>query len=649
MPVQLNGTTGYLRHDARVVTGFPFSIVFSLANDVATGPQNFCAAAQAAEFAEPYFAATFGSWGNNKFATHRHAGGTRQAQKTAAPHPNITTMQWGVVVFTSANSRTVYFGDSTGVTDTATGSDASAGHTVTLIGALKQNSAAASLFTKGHLAEVHFYGSALTSGDVGSVIGGALPETLGGWVDGWALQAFDAGGTYTSIGGSRTMTAVGGVSASGLTHPVTRGGDTTAPTLSSPTGAQTGASTASGTVSTNEATGTLYRLASTNATETVATIKAANITQAVTATGSQAVTFTGLTASTTYYAHYVHRDAAGNDSAAASSASFTTSAGGDVTAPVLTGSITVGAVTTSSIQMSWPAGSDNVAVVGYDVSSNGGSSYTQLGNVLTHTFTGLAPSTAYQLRVRARDAAGNLSAPVLSASQSTRHGVLGSVIRANTATGTHGPGLLYNDWDPGDDAKEFRALIVTPPASGTLVTYEDGSFELTGAANGNYSLVYRLFVDGVDLGTATASFAIGNAFALSPAGIASTNAFGTPSVSRVSAFSIAPAAIPRTNAFGAPSFTFSFPTAFSIAPAGIASTTAFGVLSAARVSAFSLAPSAIPSTTAFGTLAASFALPFEFALAPSAIPSAARFGTLTFTQAAPPTPRKPTFVYAATR
>ena len=195
--------------------------------------------------------------------------------------------------------------------------------------------------------------------------------------------------------------------------------DNTAPVLSSPTGTQTGANTASGTVSTNEGNGTLFRLASTNATESVATIKAAALTQAVAATGVQNVTFSGLTQNTTYFAHYVHTDAATNDSAAVSSASFTTAAGGDTTAPVLTGSITIGTVTSTSIQMSWPAGSDNVGIAGYDVSSNGGTSYTQLGNVLTHTFTGLTASTAYQLRVRARDAAGNTSTPVLSASQST--------------------------------------------------------------------------------------------------------------------------------------------------------------------------------------------------------------------------------------
>lgn len=97
-------------------------------------------------------------------------------------------------------------------------------------------------------------------------------------------------------------------------------------------------------------------------------------------------------------------------------------------------------------------------------------------------------------------------------------GVLGSVIRSTTATGAHGAGYLYNDWQAGDDDKEFRGLIVTPPDSGTLVAYEDGSFDFTAPADGSYSFTYRLFVDGADLGTATASVTIG-----APVGAIPTN------------------------------------------------------------------------------------------------------------------------------
>jgi hypothetical protein len=99
--------------------------------------------------------------------------------------------------------------------------------------------------------------------------------------------------------------------------------DVTAPILSSPTATQTGQTTADGTVTTDEGNGTLYYLVSTNATENLATVKA-GLSQAVSATGSQSVSVTGLTAATSYYLHYAHTDAAANDSNVVSSAQFTT-------------------------------------------------------------------------------------------------------------------------------------------------------------------------------------------------------------------------------------------------------------------------------------------------------------------------------------
>lgn len=93
-------------------------------------------------------------------------------------------------------------------------------------------------------------------------------------------------------------------------------------------------------------------------------------------------------------------------------------------------------------------------------------------------------------------------------------GVLGSTILSDTATGDFGAGYLYNDVDTGDENKEFRGLIVTPPSAGTFFAYEDGSFSLV-APDGAYTFVYRLYVDGVDLGTATANVTIGGAATVS--------------------------------------------------------------------------------------------------------------------------------------
>lgn len=108
--------------------------------------------------------------------------------------------------------------------------------------------------------------------------------------------------------------------------------DTVAPTLTSASASATSGTTSSGSVTTDEANGTLYWTTTTNASETATTVKAGS-SQAVTAAGAQSTSSTGLSPGTTYYTHFLHRDAAGNDSAVLSSASFAT--------PALSASITL--------------------------------------------------------------------------------------------------------------------------------------------------------------------------------------------------------------------------------------------------------------------------------------------------------------------
>lgn len=107
--------------------------------------------------------------------------------------------------------------------------------------------------------------------------------------------------------------------------------DGTPPTLTVPTGQKEGSFSGSGTVVTNEDNGDLYYWATTNSTETQAAILANNVKKSVTATGEQGVTFSGLSANTTYYAHYVHKDAAGNDSTEVHSGSWVTDVAGNFT------------------------------------------------------------------------------------------------------------------------------------------------------------------------------------------------------------------------------------------------------------------------------------------------------------------------------
>jgi hypothetical protein len=93
------------------------------------------------------------------------------------------------------------------------------------------------------------------------------------------------------------------------------------PVISSPTAASTGGTTGSGSVTTDNGTGTLYYIATTNATELAATIKAGS-SQAVSTTGVQNVSVSGLTEGLTYYIHYIQTSSDVLDSNVVSSGSF---------------------------------------------------------------------------------------------------------------------------------------------------------------------------------------------------------------------------------------------------------------------------------------------------------------------------------------
>lgn len=118
--------------------------------------------------------------------------------------------------------------------------------------------------------------------------------------------------------------------------------ETVAPILSSPTASSTGATTATVGVTTDENNGTLYVVLTGSATAPTATqvengqdhtgtaaAKSAN--QLVVSAGAKAFDLTGLTASTTYHAHFMHKDLSGNRSGVSTATSFTTGGTGDVT------------------------------------------------------------------------------------------------------------------------------------------------------------------------------------------------------------------------------------------------------------------------------------------------------------------------------
>ncbi|MBP2000447.1 chitinase [Paenibacillus shirakamiensis] len=86
----------------------------------------------------------------------------------------------------------------------------------------------------------------------------------------------------------------------------------------------------------------------------------------------------------------------------------TTPPTGDTTAPTAPASLTSTAKTATSVTLAWSASTDNVGVTGYNVYNGSTLSSTVTGT--TATVAGLTASTAYSFSVKAKDAAGNLSA-----------------------------------------------------------------------------------------------------------------------------------------------------------------------------------------------------------------------------------------------
>lgn len=205
-----------------------------------------------------------------------------------------------------------------------------------------------------------------SSGDTGSEV-----------IQATNVRIFSSSKSPAGSTGTATYTTVSSVDVTYATIAIapTAGGDVTAPTLSSPTAVETSDTTADLGVDTNEGNGTLYWVVTQSSTgPSAAQVKAGQDhtgsaaddsgSQAVSGTGTQAISggATGLTAETTYYAHFMHEDAATNQSDVETSASFETD-------PAPEDPLTAG---TASFVSSGPAG---ISVIATDA-TGGSESYT---------------------------------------------------------------------------------------------------------------------------------------------------------------------------------------------------------------------------------------------------------------------------------
>lgn len=104
---------------------------------------------------------------------------------------------------------------------------------------------------------------------------------------------------------------------------------------------------------------------------------------------------------------------------------LTTATSSDTQAPSAPTSLSASNITASAVTLTWTASTDNIGVAGYDVFN--GTTKVNSANVTSTTYqvTGLSGGTSYTFTIRARDAAGNVSAGsnavTVTTSSSTKH------------------------------------------------------------------------------------------------------------------------------------------------------------------------------------------------------------------------------------
>ncbi|NER19025.1 fibronectin type III domain-containing protein [Spongiivirga citrea] len=135
-----------------------------------------------------------------------------------------------------------------------------------------------------------------------------------------------------------------------------------------------------------------------------------------TVTGTSA-NITGLTADTTYTFGVSAVDAAGNESSQGTVTVTTEAEAGDTEAPSVPTGLASSNITQTSVDLSWSASSDNFGVTGYDVLQDGSVIASPTGT--SFSVSGLTADTTYSFAVRAKDAAGNISASSAALSVTT--------------------------------------------------------------------------------------------------------------------------------------------------------------------------------------------------------------------------------------
>jgi len=183
---------------------------------------------------------------------------------------------------------------------------------------------------------------------------------------------------------------------------------------------------------------------------------------------------TGLTSSTNYCYQVEAFDGAGNVSANKSSqACATTLAAADTIAPTPPTSLTATAASSSQIDLSWGASTDNEGVAGYAIYRG----VTKIATVTATSYsdTGLSSGTLYSYTVKALDGALNYSAASNTASATTQAGIPAA---PTGVSATAGDGQVTISWSAVSGATSYNIYWST--ASGVS---KAGGTKITGATS----------------------------------------------------------------------------------------------------------------------------------------------------------------------
>ena len=177
-----------------------------------------------------------------------------------------------------------------------------------------------------------------------------------------------------------------------------------------------------------------------------------------TSVAGNVLTYTDTQPDSVTVAYYVRaRDAAGNQSANSNTVTRTGTTV-DPTPPTAPTNLAFTQPASGQIKLTWNASTDNVGVTGYDIYANNAVRGTVAGNVLTYTDT--QPDTVtVSYSVRARDAAGNLSA---SSNTVTR-------------TGTGNPGANLAVGKPIDASGSVFTFVPANANDNDVATYWEGA------------------------------------------------------------------------------------------------------------------------------------------------------------------------------